>query len=121
MQKSKFFLCLWILLDVLAGYSGFLPMPGARAQGIPPGLTYVTTGQNWSQASTTALTAGISGSVTLAPCPSGVDYTSGAGYQVYINDAKAEVANVTSGSTGRGSCSITFTPHFSHTSYTIGS
>jgi hypothetical protein len=51
-----------------------------------------------------------------------VDYTSGAGYQVYITDrASSEAVAVTSGSTGSGNCSITFTPFFSHTSYTIGS
>jgi len=90
-------------------------------RGIPAGITYATTAQNWSQTSTTAITAGISGSVTLTPCPSGVDYTSGAGYDVYINDANPESVSVTSGSTGSGNCSITFTPYFSHSSYTIGS
>jgi hypothetical protein len=51
-----------------------------------------------------------------------VDYTSGAGYQVYITDgASSEAVAVTSGSAGSGNCSIAFTPFFSHTSYTIGS
>ena len=89
--------------------------------GSPAGITYATTAQNWSQTSTMALTAGISGSVTLTPCPSGVDYTSGAGYDVYINDANPESVSVTSGSIGSGTCSITFTPYFSHSSYMIGS
>ena len=88
----------------------------------PAGITYATTAQNWSQASTTALTAGVSGSVTLTPCPSGVDYTSGAGYDVYISDgSNSEAVAVTSGSTGSGNCLITFTPFFAHSSYTIGS
>jgi hypothetical protein len=51
-----------------------------------------------------------------------MDYTSGAGYQAYITDGgSSEAVAVTGGSTGSGSCSITFTPFFSHTSYTIGS
>jgi hypothetical protein len=32
MRKLKLFLCLSILLDVLAGYVAFVPMPGAMAQ-----------------------------------------------------------------------------------------
>ena len=85
------------------------------------GLTLVTPAMNWSQTSTTALTANMPGTVVLTPCPSGVDYTSGAGYQVYISDANAEAVSVTSGSTGSGNCSITFTPFFNHSSYTIKS
>jgi hypothetical protein len=51
-----------------------------------------------------------------------VDYTSGAGYQIYISDgASSEAVAVTSGSTGSANCSIRFVPFFSHTSYTIGS
>jgi hypothetical protein len=93
MRNLRLFLCFWILLDVLAGYAGFSPMPDARAQSIPPGITCVTTARNWLQTSTTALTAGTPGSVVLTPCPSGVDYTSGASYDVYINDANAEASN----------------------------
>ena len=87
----------------------------------PAGITYATTAQSWRRTSTRALTAGSPGTVTLTPCPSGVDYTSGAGYQVFISDTNAEAVSVTSGSTGPGNCSITFTPYFGHTSYTIGS
>jgi hypothetical protein len=94
---------------------------GSCGGGSPAGITYATTAQNWWLTSTTALTAGSPGTVTLTPCPSGVDYTSGAGYQVYISDTNAEAVSVTSGSTGPGNCSITFTPYFGHTSYTIGS
>jgi hypothetical protein len=97
------------------------PTRGSCGGASPAGITYATTVQNWSQTSTTALTAGSPGTVTLTPCPSGVDYTSGAGYQVYINDGNAEAVSVTSGSTGLANCSITFTPYFRHTSYTIGS
>jgi hypothetical protein len=94
---------------------------GSCGGGSPAGITYATTVQNWRRTSTSALTAGSPGTVTLTPCPSGVDYTSGAGYQVYISDTNAEAVSVTSGSTGPGNCSITFTPYFGHTSYTIGS
>src|ERR1700674_4654984 len=94
---------------------------GSCGGGSPAAVTYAATAQNWRLTSTTALTAGSPGTVTLTPCPPGVDYTSGAGYQVYISDTHAEAVNVTSGSTRPGDCSITFTPYFGHTSYTIGS
>jgi hypothetical protein len=86
------------------------------------GITYATTAQNWSQVLTTPLTAGSPGSVTLVPCPVGADYTSGAGYQVYISDgASSEAVSVTGGATVGANCSINFTPFFSHGAYTIGS
>jgi hypothetical protein len=98
---------------------------GLCGGGSPAGITFATTTQNWSQTSTTALTAGTPGNVTLTPCPAGVDYTSGAGYDVYISDgANSEAVAVTSGSTASGICSIRFTPFFSHpvaTSYTVKS
>jgi len=90
--------------------------------GAPRGITYATTTLNWTQTISSSLTGGSPGTVVLTPCPAGVDYTSGAGYQVYITDgASSEAVAVTRGSTGSGSCSITVTPFFSHTSYTIGS
>jgi len=94
--------------------------------GSPAGITYARTSQNWSQTSTVAMTGGTPvSSFTLTPCPAGVDYTSGAGYQVYIADgASSEAVSVTGGATGSGNCTIAFTPFFSHplvTSYTIGS
>jgi hypothetical protein len=95
---------------------------GSCGGGSPAGITYATTAQNWSQSLTTALTAGRPGSVALLTCPHGIDYTSGAGYQVLISDANTEVVKVTSGSTEPGGgCSIRFTPFYSHTSYTVGS
>jgi hypothetical protein len=90
--------------------------------GSPAGITYAMTAQNWSQSLTMALTAGSPASVTLPSCPQGIDYTSGAGYQVRISgDGRDEVVKVTSGSTSGSSCSIGFTPFYNHTSYTIGS
>ncbi len=91
---------------------------------IPAGITYATTAHNWSQAvasGTQDLTGGSPGTVLLSPCPAGVDYTSGSGYEVAINDANFEVVSVTSGSISGGKCSISFTPFFSHSSYTIQS
>jgi len=95
---------------------------GPCGTGAPRGMTYATTALNWTQTISSSLTGGSPETVALTPCPVGVDYTSGAGYQVYITDrASSEAVAVTSGSTGSGNCSITFTPFFSHTSYTIGS
>lgn len=59
--------------------------------------------------------------MTLHPCPSGVDLTSGAGYDVYIDDHDPESVLVTAGSTVGDGCSISFTPFFSHSSYTLQS
>ncbi len=95
---------------------------GPCGTGAPLGITYAVTTLNWTQTTSSSLTGGSSATVILTPCPRGVDYTSGAGYQVYITDgASSEAVAVTSGSTGSGNCSIAFTPFFSHTSYTIGS
>ena len=87
----------------------------------------VTTAQNWSQSLTAALTAGTSNTVTLTPCPVGVDTTTGL-YQVYISDgAKSETVGNKLNPI-RGSCTsgasygtITFVPFFSHSNYTISS
>jgi hypothetical protein len=128
MRELKFFLLLWILQDVLAG-CGFLPMPSARAQGVPPGITYVTAAQNWSQAFTATLTGcpnGISCStqtVTLSAGFSGVDTTTHL-YQVYISDGtKSESVTVTGGNyTFASGGTIAFVPYFTHTlSYTFQS
>jgi len=95
---------------------------GPCGTGAPLGITYAMTTLNWTQTTSSALTRGSSATVVLTPCPRGVDYTSGAGYQVYITDGtSSEAVAVTGGSTASGNCSITFTPFFSHTSYTIGS
>jgi len=95
---------------------------GSCGGGAPAGITYATTALNWTQNISSSLTGGSPGTVVLTPCPSGADYTSGAGYHVYITDGvNSEAVAVTSGSSGTGNCSITFTPFFSHTSYAIGS
>jgi hypothetical protein len=52
----------------------------------PAGIVYARTAQNWVQTVTTTLTGGTPVSFfTLTPCPAGVDYTSGAGYQVEVD------------------------------------
>jgi hypothetical protein len=124
MRKLQLILVFWMLLEVF----GFWSTTTASAQTtVPPGITFVTSGFNWSHSSSTSLTDGTAGTVKLTPCPLGVDYTSGAGYMVYIADSANgnESVSVTSGSPGSGNCSITFTPVFSHGgtlgSYTIGS
>jgi hypothetical protein len=95
---------------------------------IPPGITYVTTANNWSQALTTPLSAGTQAKLTLASCPVGMDTVLGTMYRVYISDninkSNSEAVAVTGGtctaSTG-SSGTIILTPYFSHSSYTIGS
>ena len=97
----------------------------------------VGTSFNWSVGNVpVALTAGTQATVTLTPCPEGVD-TSGSpnlggpngGYPVYLADAaspaNSESVSVTGGtcSSGASSGTVVFTPYFSHaaTTYTIGS
>jgi hypothetical protein len=95
----------------------------SKGGGSPTGMPY-TTAQNWSQNSTTALTAGSSNTLMLTPCPIGVD-TSGQGmYEIYISDGTSSESVAVSGGTctsGASSGTITFTPYFSHASYAIES
>jgi hypothetical protein len=96
---------------------------GSCGSGAPAGITYATTALNWTQGLTTSLVAGSAATVTLSPCPVGIDTSSGAGYDVYINDSSAEAVAVTAGTctSGASSGTITFTPFFSHSSYVIQS
>jgi hypothetical protein len=98
----------------------------------------VEASDNWVATNlTTALTAAVQATVTISPCPVGVD-TSGSsslggpqgGYPVYITDGaqpntNSESLYVTGGNCTSGAMSgtIVFTPHFSHAAsgYTIGS
>jgi hypothetical protein len=87
----------------------------------PAGITYATTAQNWTQTISAALTGGTPATVTLTPCPTGIDTTSGVGYQVLVSSGKnTEAVNVVSGScvSGASSGTITFTPYYS---YSVGS
>ena len=74
-----------------------------------------------------SLTGGTQATVTLTPCPVGIDTTSGAGYQVLIsgggNSEAVSVVTAAGGCTsGAASGTITFTPFYSYAAgYTIGS
>src|SRR5208282_477111 len=58
---------------------------GSCGGGAPAGITYATTALNWTQTISSALTGGLQATVTLTPCPVGIDTTSGAGYQVLLS------------------------------------
>jgi hypothetical protein len=98
---------------------------GSCGGGSPAGITYATTAQDWTQRISSTLTGGTQAKVTLTPCPTGIDTTSGASYQVLISGGgNSEAVNVVSGScvSGVPSGTITFTPHYSYPAgSTIGS
>jgi hypothetical protein len=100
---------------------------GSCGGGAPAGITYTTTALNWTQTISSSLTAGSQATVTLTPCPVGIDTTSGAGYQVLLsgggNSEAVSVLSASGGCTsGAPSGTITFTPFFSYPAgYTIGS
>lgn len=82
---------------------------------------------NWSQIVTSPLRGGARATVTLSPCPIGIDTSSGAGYQVLLSEKgeKSEVVEVVTTSngclSGAPSGTISFTPFYSYSSgYTIG-
>jgi hypothetical protein len=95
--------------------------------GAPAGITYATTALNWTETISSSLTGGSQATVTLAPCPVGIDTTSGAGYQVLLsgggNSEAVSVVTAAGGCTsGAASGTITFTPFYSYAAgYTIGS
>src|SRR6266446_5621557 len=64
---------------------GKASLVGGGGSGSPAGITYATTALNWTQTITSPLTGGSQATITLAPCPIGVDTTSGSGYQVLIS------------------------------------
>lgn len=94
---------------------------------LPVGITYATTVLTWSQTISSSLTGGSPATVTLTPCPVGIDTTSGAGYQVLLsgggNSESVSVIAASGGCTsGATSGAITFTPFYSYAAgYTIGS
>ena len=100
---------------------------GACGGGAPAGITYATTALMWAQVISSPLTGGTQATVTLAPCPAGIDTTSGAGYDVLISGGgNSESVSVVPGAgscaPGASSGTITFTPFFSYPAgYTIGS
>jgi hypothetical protein len=98
---------------------------GACGGGSPAGIAYATTAQNWTQTISSTLTGGTQATVTLTPCPTGIDTTSGAGYEVFVSGGgNSEAVNVFSGScvSGASSGTIAFTPYYSYPAgATIGS
>jgi len=100
---------------------------GSCGGGAPAGITYATTALNWTETISSSLTGGSRATVTLTPCPVGIDTTSGAGYQVLVsgggNSEAVSVATAAGGCTsGAASGTITFTPYYSYAAgYTIGS
>ena len=100
---------------------------GSCGGGAPAGITYATTALNWTQTISSSLTGGSQATVTLTPCPVGIDTTSGAGYQVLLSgggNSEAVKVAPTSGdcTSGASSGTINFTPFYSYSSgYSIGS
>jgi hypothetical protein len=81
------------------------------------GARYVTATDNWSVSPSGSLTAGTQATVTLAPCPVGVDTTGSSMYYVYLSvEGTPEPAMVTGGTCmpGAASGTIIFTPKNSH-------
>lgn len=107
------------------------PTEGSRqrwcGEGNPVGIAYATTALNWTQTISSPLTSGSQATVTLTPCPVGIDTTSEAGYQVHLsgggNSESVSVIPTSGGCTsGAASGRITFTPFYSYAAgYTIGS
>ena len=100
---------------------------GSCGTGAPAGITYATTALYWVQTITTSLSGGSQATVTLSPCPVGIDTTSGGGYQVLLsgggNSEAVDVVAAAGGCvSGAASGTITFTPYYSYpTGYTISS
>ena len=98
---------------------------GLCGGGAPAGITYATTALSRTQTISSTLTGGSQATVTLTPCPVGIDTTSGAGYQVLVSGGgNSEAVSVIAASggclSGATSGTITFIPFFSYASgYTI--
>jgi hypothetical protein len=81
------------------------------------GIRYVTPGDNWSVSPSGSLVGGTQATVTLAPCPVGVDASGNSMYFVYISgQGTPEAAMVTGGTctSGASSGTIVFTPKNTH-------
>jgi len=90
------------------------------------GARYVTSSDNWSVTPGGSLTTGVQATVTLTPCPVGVDTTSYQMYFMYVQGGGGTSEPVlTQGGTctpGASSGTVIFTPTYSHSSgYTLGS
>ncbi len=86
------------------------------ATGRIDGVSFVSAARNWSQTLSTKLVARSRNTLTLAPCPVGIDTSSGVGYDIHISDgASSETVAVAGGScTSGASGTVVFTPYFSH-------
>ncbi len=81
------------------------------------GIRYVTPGDNWSVSPSGSLVGGTQATVTLTPCPVGVDTSGNSMYFVYISgQGMPEPAMVTGGTctSGASSGTIVFTPKNTH-------
>jgi hypothetical protein len=89
------------------------------------GIRYVNASDNWSASPSGSLAGGTQATVTLSPCPVGVDTSGYSMYSVYLSvQGTAETAMVTGGTCVEGAASgtIVFTPRNSHSSgYKISS
>ena len=100
---------------------------GSCGGGAPAGVTYATTALNWSQTLSSAIIGGTQATVTLTPCPVGIDTSSGAGYQILLSgggnsEAVSVVTSAGGCTSGAPSGTINFTPFFSYPAgSTIGS
>jgi hypothetical protein len=81
------------------------------------GVRYVTASDNWSVSPSGSLTAATQATVTLTPCPTGVDTSGYSMYYIYLSvQGTPEPAMVTGGTCveGLASGTIVFTPTYSH-------
>ena len=81
------------------------------------GIRYVTPTDNWSVSPSGSLVGGTQATVTLAPCPVGVDASGNSMYFVYLSgQGTPEPAMVTGGTctSGAASGTIVFTPKNTH-------
>ena len=115
----------WVFCFSLSVFAQLQTGRPATPSEVPAGIRYASTALNWSQTLSEPLRAGARATVTLTPCPTGVDTTSGAGYQVLVSGSgNSEAINVVSGSclSGAASGTITFTPYFPYPAgSTVGS
>src|SRR5580658_5987078 len=94
-------------------------MQGSCRTGTPPGLTYAITALNWTQTISSSLTGGTAATVTLTPCPIGIDTTGKGLYQITIYSSAHtafEAQQVTGGTctSGASSGTVVFTPNNSY-------
>ena len=89
------------------------------------GIRYVTGTDNWSVSPSGSLTGGTQATVTLSPCPSGIDTSGSSMYFVYLSgQGTPEPAMVTGGTctSGAATGTIVFTPKNAHSAtYVLGS